>query len=250
MRRIWILPMLLAAFLAASGCGGGGELRVSAAASLQASFTEYGGKFEEAEASFSFAGSDVLAAQIRSGARPDVYAAANTTLPDALYVEQLVEKPIRFASNELVLAKPANSRKITSLADIRRSGVRLAIGSPTVPVGSYTRTVLAKLLRSQREAIYANVRTEEPDVSGIVGKLTQGAVDAGFVYRTDVRATNGRLEEITLPSRLQPVVEYSVAVVRGTERPAEAKAFVYGLLSGDGRRALDGAGFQPPARTG
>jgi hypothetical protein len=34
---------------------------------------------------FSFAGSDVLAAQIRADAKPDVYAATNTTLPDALY---------------------------------------------------------------------------------------------------------------------------------------------------------------------
>ena len=32
----------------------------------------------------------------------------------------------------------------------------------------------------------ANVRSEEPDVKGVVGKLTQGAADAGFVYLTDV----------------------------------------------------------------
>ena len=40
--------------------------------------------------------------------------------------------------------------------------------------------------RAQSEAILANVRSEEPDVAGIIGKLTQGAVDAGFVYVTDV----------------------------------------------------------------
>ena len=35
----------------------------------------------------SFAGSDELAAQIQQGAQPDVYAAANTKLPDQLHAE-------------------------------------------------------------------------------------------------------------------------------------------------------------------
>ena len=36
-------------------------------------------------------------------------------------------------------------------------------------------------------------------MAGIVGKLTQGAVDAGFVYISDVRATDGKLKAIELP---------------------------------------------------
>ena len=43
-----------------------------------------------------------------------------------------------------------------------------------------------------------NVRSNEPDVKGVVGKLTQGAADAGFVYRTDL--VDG-LKAITLPVR-------------------------------------------------
>ena len=44
------------------------------------------------------------------------------------------------------------------------------------------------------------MRSNEPDVKGIVGKLTQGAVDAGFVYVTDVNATNGQLQAMELPA--------------------------------------------------
>ena len=36
------------------------------------------------------------------------------------------------------------------------------------------------------------MRSNEPDVKGIVGKLTQGAADAGFVYVTDVNAAERR----------------------------------------------------------
>ena len=72
--------------------------------------------------------------------------------------------------------------------------MKLAIGSKDVPIGAYTRKVLDKLPPRQSKAILANVRSEEPDVKGITGKLTQGAVDAGFLYVTDVRATRGQAE--------------------------------------------------------
>jgi molybdate transport system substrate-binding protein len=115
-----------------------------------------------------------------------------------------------------------------------------------VPVGSYTRKVLAKLPPDEAKAIAANVRSNEPDVGGVVGKVAQGAVDAGFVYATDVKAAGGELRAIDLPDELQPQVSYGVAVIKGAKHPAQAKAFVDGLLSGDGRKRLDAAGFLPP----
>jgi molybdate transport system substrate-binding protein len=250
-----VLPVVLVMGLAACGgddnsnaSGGGGkpQLTVSAAASLKQAFTEYGRQFSGAEARFSFAGSDELAAQIEKGVKPDVFAAANTKLPDALYAKGLVEKPTVFAGNRLVLAVPADGTKVRSLKDLERGGVTIAIGSKDVPIGSYTRTVLAKLPPSRSKAIVANVRSEEPDVAGITGKLTQGAVDAGFLYASDVRATDDKLKAIELPKALQPTVAYGVAVVKGAKQPAQARAFIAGLLHGAGAQALKSAGFLPP----
>ena len=257
-RRLGVLLALIV--LTLGGCGeddegssgsggdGGGkpQLTVSAAASLKTAFTEYGKQFSDANAKFSFAGSDELAAQIEQGVKPDVYAAANTSLPDELYEKGLVEQPTVFAGNELVLAVPADSDKVTSLEDLTKDGVTMAIGQEDVPVGSYTRTVLDKLPPEQSEAILANVRSEEPDVAGITGKLTQGAVDAGFLYISDVRATDGQLKEITLPDDLQPQVAYGIAVVEGAKEPEAAQAFIDGLLDGAGAPALADAGFEPP----
>jgi molybdate transport system substrate-binding protein len=233
-----------------AGSGGGGDaakpsLTVSAAASLQKAFTQYATQFTQATPRYSFAGSDVLAAQIEQGIKPDVYAAANTKLPKALYAKGLVEKPVVFAGNELVLAVPANS-KITSLAGIEKSGVTVAIGTATVPVGDYTKTVLARLPAADAAKIKANVKDEEPAVTGIVGKLTEGAVDAGFLYITDVKAADGKLKAIALPSSIKPKVAYGVAVVKGAAHPKQAQAFINGLLSGPGQQDLLAAGFLPP----
>jgi molybdate transport system substrate-binding protein len=219
---------------------------VSAAASLRAAFTAYAQQFSQAAVRYSFAGSDMLAAQIEQGVKPDVFAAADTKLPKMLYAKGLVSKPVTFAANKLVIAVPANSTKVRSLSDLEKPGVTLAIGSATVPIGSYTRMVLAKLGPGESAKILANVRSDEPDVSGIVGKLTQGAVDAGFTYVTDVKATKGALKAIALPASVQPVVAYGVALVKGSAHPAQAQAFISGLLSGAGRAELMNAGFLPP----
>jgi molybdate transport system substrate-binding protein len=229
-----------------AGCGDDGDERpdliVSAAASLKQPFTTYGDAFAPARVRLSFAGSDELAAQIRQGARPDVFAAANTKLPDELHEEGLVERPIVFATNRLVLAVPKGG-DVDSVDDLERDGVQLAIGAEGVPVGDYTRAVLGRLGESRSARILANVRSNEPDVGGIVGKLTQGAADAGFVYASDVLAAGDRLTAIDLPQRLQADVRYGVAVVKGARQAEHARAFVAGLLEGAGANALADAGF-------
>ena len=229
------------------GDGGSDQVVVSAASSLKKAFTTYGEQFDDGKVRLSFAGSDELAAQIRQGVKPDVFAAANTKLPDELFKEGLVEQPVRFATNELVLAVPADSDAIGSIDDVGGEGVTTAIGAEGVPVGDYTRTVLAQLPADQSAAIMANVRSNEPDVAGIVGKLTQGAVDAGFVYRSDVEGAGGKLKAIDLPEALKPTVEYGVAIVKGAPNPDGAKAFVDGLLDGAGAQALEDNGFGRPA---
>jgi molybdate transport system substrate-binding protein len=66
------------------------------------------------------------------------------------------------------------------------------------------------------------------------------------VYVTDVKASGGRLRAIALPTALQPRVAYGVAIVKGAKHPEQARAYVEGLLAGDGRAALRSAGFEEP----
>jgi molybdate transport system substrate-binding protein len=233
-----------------AGCGddddsSGPRLVVSAASSMTEALTACSPDFSAADVRLSFAGSDELAAQIRQGVKPDVYAAANTRLPDELNEEGLLSKPVDFATNELVIAVPKDS-EIKSVDDVARDGVKLAIGSESVPIGSYTREVLARLPKAEADAILANVRSNEPDVKGIIGKLTQGAVDAGFVYVTDVNAAGDELKAVKLPADLEPDVTYAAGVVKGAKQPDQAREFVNGLTDGGCADALEQAGFGAP----
>jgi molybdate transport system substrate-binding protein len=257
--RLWWLVLLVVCAAVTVGCGdddnggGGGDsgsptrLVVSAAASMTEALEQCGpefGKAENANVKMSFAGSDELAAQIRQGAKVDVYAAANTKLPDELHADGLLEAPVEFATNEFVLAVPKDS-EIASVEDLTKEGTTVVIGSESVPIGSYTRETLAKLPPDQERAILANVRSNEPDVKGIVGKLVQGAADAGFVYITDVNATNGELTAIKLPAELEPQVTYGAGVVTKSEQQELGRKFVDGLTAGACADALNEAGFGP-----
>jgi molybdate transport system substrate-binding protein len=242
----------LAALALLAGCGDDDEpaasndrprLTVSAAASLTDALTACSRDFEGADVRLSLGGSDELAAQIRQGVRPDVYAAANTRLPEDLASEDLLETPVEFATNELVMALPGDEREIERVEDLAEPGVRLVIGAETVPVGAYTREVLGHLPNGVRERILANVRSEEPDVRGVIGKLTQGAADAGFVYLTDI---TGDLTGVELPPDLQPTVAYGAGVVKGTEQHDLAQRYLDGLTDGACADALREDGFGPP----
>jgi molybdate transport system substrate-binding protein len=237
---IGMLVVLLGMGAGCAGGGGGSEpLDVYAASSLAEVFPKI-----DPDARFSFAGSDELATQIREGARADVYAAASSKYPQELYGDGLVEEPVTFASNRLVLVLPrANPAGVASVRDVGRPGTRLVVAAEGVPVGDYTRTVLDTLGLS---AALANVVSNEDDVKGVVGKVALGEADAGFVYATDVPPVADRVRVIELPADAQPPIEYQVAVVAGSDDADAARTFVDTLRSATGRNALAQAGFALP----
>jgi molybdate transport system substrate-binding protein len=239
-----VLAALLAGVLAA-GCGGEGAradeepTRVFAAASLTEVFRAL-----DAAPRYHFTGSDELATQIREGAGFDVFAAASAAHPNELHAEGLVERPRVFATNRLVLIVPeTNPSGITDVLDLRTRAARLVVGDAGVPVGDYTRRALDALGAPE---ILDRVVSEERDVKGVVGKVALGEADAGFVYATDVAPVADRVRVIELPAEGMPQIEYLIAVAAGSPRREAAEIFVERVLGGEGRAALEDAGFGLP----
>jgi molybdate transport system substrate-binding protein len=212
------------------------QITVLAAASLTNVFPRI-----DASPRYSFAGSDTLAAQIRLGAPVDVFASANMSLPTSLYNAGLVEKPAVFTGNKLVLITPrSNPAGIRTVFDLRRPGIKLVVGTASVPIGAYTRTILKNLGLT---GVLGNVVSQETDVRAILAKVSLGEADAGFVYATDAKTVSDRLSVIRIPAWAQPPVRYGIAVVRSTRSRADAVAFINRVLSKAGQAKLAAAGF-------
>jgi molybdate transport system substrate-binding protein len=212
------------------------QLRILAAASL----TEVFPRIDQRPA-YSFAGSNQLAFQIRQGAPADVFASASPEFTQALFREGLVERPVTFASNRLIVVVPKENRAgIRSVFDLRRKDVKLVIAGARVPIGAYTREVLRRLGLS---SVLSKVVSQEPDVKGIVGKVGLGQADAGFVYATDYRTATDRLVPIGIPARAQPKVRYEIAVVARSTHRAAARAWIARMRASRAQRLLRTAGF-------
>jgi molybdate transport system substrate-binding protein len=193
---------------------------------------------------YQFAGSDQLAFQITQGAPADVFAAASPKYPEQLWSQGLCSKPAVFATNTVVLIVPrANPARIHSVYDLQRNDIKLVIGAVGVPVGDYTRKLLANL---NLQSVLKNVVSNEDDVKLVVAKVALGEADAGFVYRTDVKPVGNKVFRIGLPAAAQPTVRYELCIPTTTKHPRLAAAFVREVLSARGRRTLRTAGFGAP----
>lgn len=199
----------------------------------------------DASAKYTFGGSDALKTQIEQGAPADVFAAASPKQPDALYAKGMIDKPVEFATNKLVLIVPkSNPAHITSVSDITKPGVKLVICNATVPCGDYARGAFEKL--GITAAAMKNVVSQTTDVTQTVAQIATGQGDAGFVYITDAKAANGKVTAIALPAKAKPNAKDYIAVVKGGKSQSAATAFVAKVLSPQGQAMLQAAGFGKP----
>ena len=242
-RRRTPLAIALALAVGLAAPASASALNVYAAASLREVFTQI-----DAAPTFNFAGSNVLQTQIQNGAPADVFASASPQEAQALFKSANCERPVTFATNKLIMIVPKdNPGGVRSVYSLRKGGLRVAIGTPGVPIGSYTRAVLKRL--GLTKALARNTVSQETNVAGIVSKVGLGSADVGFAYVTDGKIANDRVSAISLPKYAQPPVRYQICVVRrGGADASGARAFIAKVRSSRGRSLLKKAGFGLPPK--
>lgn len=243
MRRLASVVCALGLLVACSDAGGGGEaerLTVFAAASLTEAFTmmESGVELEQdgVRVTYSFGGSQALVQQVLDGAPADVIATADQRTMDRLVRAGLVESPVVFARNSLVIAVEAgNPKGVRDMRDLARPDVFVVLADPSVPAGRYAADVL------RTEGVTVQPRSLELDVKAALAKVTNGEADAAVVYTTDVRAARTKVQGIPIPNA---EAVHSVATVRASDHRDAAHAFIAYLVEGKGRVVLRAAGFR------
>jgi molybdate transport system substrate-binding protein len=263
--RVFFLLLILGIFLAA--CGGSAPssssssttpsaapvtLNVFAAASLTKSFgalkTQYTKAHPNVNITYNFNGSQLLAQQINSGAKADVFASADQA--NMQKVASLVNTPQVFVKNRITIIVPAsNPANITSLKDLGRKGIKLVVAAPAVPIGKYALQVLDKLGQSPaygqayESAVKANVVSQEENVTSVVQKVQLGEADAGIVYVTDASSAAGKVKLIDIPDNFNLIAQYPIATTKSSANATAAQDFVNYVLSADGQSVLAKYGF-------
>jgi len=225
------------------------EVTVFAPTSLREVFEDLAKTFEAktgVKVRVNLAGSQELRTQIENGARADVFVSGDQTHMAALVKANLATAPRVFARNSPVVIVPkGNPAKVGSFDQLTRAK-KLAIGVPELPIGSYALQILDKAGPDFKTKVLAHVASRELNARQVLAKVSQGEADAGIVYRTDALVGKDKVELIEIPTKVNMVTEYPVAVLSKAPQPSAAKAFVDLLLSADGRNRLVAAGFVAP----
>jgi molybdenum ABC transporter molybdate-binding protein len=185
-------------------------------------------------------GCGFLVAQMKGGARPDLYFAC-----DESFLNQVQDRfgPGRAVStNQLViLVAKGNPHGVKSLRDLGQPGLRVGVGNEKqCALGALTQATLVQ--EKLRDPVMKNVVTLSPTGDLLVNQMRAGALDAVVAYLSNATGSADVLEavKVDLPCALatQPV-----AVEKSSPRRQLATRLVERLASDVSRREFLSEGF-------
>ena len=234
-----------------------GEIIVYAASSLTEAFKEAGAKFQEAnpgaKVKFSFAASSALATQINEGAPADVFASADTAQMKVLSDRGNADESKLFATNVPVVIVPKSGSPVTGFSYLAMPGYNLVMAAPEVPVGKYSRDILANASRMPggisadfSDKTLANLKSNEANVRAVLTKVQLGEADAGIVYSTDAATAPNDVRALNIPTAYNVIAQYPTAALKSAKNAAGAEAWIAFITGPDGQAILARFGFGKP----
>ncbi len=258
MKKILVLLMSICMIVFLAGCGNDSsktadsakpstseKVTVQAAASLKGALTELADAYKkdhhlaDDQIAINFAGSGTLRQQIEQGAPASLFISADEKNMKMLQEKDLVTDVKPFVTNELVLVVPKGQPQIS--LDQITTVKRIVLGNPeTVPAGNYGKQVLTKMgiwEQVEPNVVYAK------DVKAVTASISQGAGDAGFIYKTDAIAAGDAVQiaAVTSADSHDPVI-YPIGIIKKYDN-ALAKDFYQYVMSDEGKKVLEKYGF-------
>ncbi|MDD1694618.1 MAG: molybdate ABC transporter substrate-binding protein [Methanoregula sp.] len=202
---------------------------------------------------FNLAGTQALKTQVVNGAYADVFISASnaytTELTNGGYFVTGTVKPL--TSNYVIVILPKdNPANIKSLTDLAKPGVKIAMADKSVPVGTATASVMAKVAKSTgydnawNTSVYSNVVTYETSEPAVASKVELGEVDAGFVYESTYIAGKDKYVAISVPKAVNYLQTYTIGVMKQSTSKGAAADFENFMLSSVGQQDLKDYGFR------
>jgi molybdate transport system substrate-binding protein len=143
---------------------------------------------------------------------PDSYMACDVYYLNT--VQDLFEEGTHISDTDIVMVvQKGNPKKILQLSDLKRPGIRIALGHPEqCTIGILSRRLLESTNVYEAIKENQNIVTETASSALLIPNITTGAADVVLAYRTDTLAEQARLDVISIPSDLAKAIQpYSIA---------------------------------------
>ncbi len=175
-----------------------------------------------------YGGTGTLLTNLRVAGRGDIFIAADASAIESARLYDLVLEDLPVVRQHPVIAvKAGNPKKISSLDDLFRDDVRIAVANPEA--ASIGRSAAAAL-GEKWKALAAHVAVMKPTVNALAADLTVGAVDAAIIWDTTVPQFKG-LEAVEIPELTRRVETASAAVLVSCQQASVARHFAHYLAA-------------------
>ncbi len=146
----------------------------------------------------------------------------------------------------IIAVAKGNPKNITSLADLGKSGVKVAIGEPSGPaIGKTTVNILNKT--GLNDSVQANVVVKTTTVNQLLTYIVTGQADATIIWEdmTTWSEAQGKIDIIQIPQNQTIISTVPVGVTVYTKENALAKEFEDFVTGPKGKAIWEKWGFKP-----
>ena len=240
----FLIPILLAFVLAGNAQSASRRILVFAGAASKPATEEGARIFQESfgiPVNVIFGGSGFVLSQMKLTKKGDLYFPGSSDFMEMAKKEHLV-----FPESEKILVylipainvQKGNPKKISSLRDLTKDGVRVAIANPEmVCVGTYAVEIVEKNLTPvEKEKFKKNLVNYTESCEKTANVISLKAVDAVLGWRVFQYWDPGRIETINLRPEEIPRIGYiPIAVSKFTQDKVLAQKFIDFLFSPQGK---------------
>ena len=243
------------------------ELIVFAAASMTETMNQiaelYKAKAPNVTLTYNFDSSGTLKTQIQEGAECDLFISAGQKQMNQLDITAdsevntdkldfvLEGTRINLLENRVTLCVPeGNPKDIKSFDDLadklKEGSVLMAMGNSDVPVGQYTKKILAFYGLDEEKLAKDGVITYGTNVKEVTTQVTEASVDCGVVYCTDAFSAGLTPVDYATKEMCGQVI-YPAAVLNVSGNQEAAKEFLAYLRTDEAMKVFEAVGFAPVA---
>jgi molybdate transport system substrate-binding protein len=203
------------------------------------------------------AGGRITSGNMTWVAKPDVYLAGLQNVRALIDDGMLTGEPVAYVTNNLTIMVPqGNPAHITSLADLGKPSVRLAMPNPEFE--GVVRQIKATLIKAGGEALVKAVYGDKVASGGTILThihhrqtplfIMQGLADAGVTWTSEAifqEQVGHPISHVDIPAADNTVAIYAGAVVKGAAHPEAARAWLDFIHSQPALTIFEKYGFKP-----